>query len=988
MSIQLEQDTQQLEEVIVTSLGFTEVRDQQGSTYSVVETEAVVRSGEATLANALSGKASGLRISRSNGDPGAGSTIRIRGANTIDGDSNPLIIVDGVPLNNTTSYAGGNSITGGRSGGITQGSRFNDINPSDIASVQILKGASAAALWGSRAANGVIVITTKNGERGKAQISFTSSYSFDRVSERIPMQDTFGQGRSGSFGATRAESWGDYIPDRAGGADTFNTSGQYFVADNGTVYYPITAKNSKETFVESNWDSVFQTGSFLQNDLTISGGNENSTYFFSLANISQDGIIREASYDRTNLRLNYSAKLNDWLSFSNKSAYVYTDSNRIQQSSNTAGVMLGLLRTPPDFDQRDYKGTYYSSSGAEFSNRHRSYRRYLGNSQNPSYNNPLWTIKEQVAVTKVNRFTVTPQFIIKPNNWLQFITRANVDVGDDKRTYFFPIGSAGARNVGIFQEDIIGTRDMNADVIGKANFTLTDGINLTATAGWSINDRRYRRNSGRITGFLVNSTKQTTSLNTASEASIFENFNTLRRSNRGYGILNFDLFDQLYVNLSGAVESASSIKGSFFYPAADVAWNFTDDEGGNSMLSFGKLRASWGKVGVQPSPHQFETLAEGSFTYSTYSYPLNVDLFGGGFRLDNNLGNPNLEPEIKTEWELGTDLRFLNDDLTFSFTYYNNKIDGILLDVDLTRSTGYATQYGNFGSMKNNGLELDLSWNAVQKEDLNVTTSINWSRNRNEVTDLFGTETINLSPGASVSSRAVVGYPLGVLFGTGSRKNADGSLDLDANGFPQLTAQPEVLGDPNPDWRGGLGLNVNYKKFNLNMILEHSQGGDFSPRTLWVLRRFGTTQETANRFTLSQDLVNFRGQTVAAGTTVRGNVEDFGGGPVLLDENWYRTGIGGGFGDNQAYNFSIYDATFTKVRELSLSYTLDNDTLRNSVGLQNVVLTVTGRNLININNIPGIDPEVNQYGVGQAQGLDYFTNPQTQSVLFSAAFNF
>ena len=988
VSIQLEQDTQQLEEVIVTSLGFTEVRDQQGSTYSVVETEAVVRSGEATLANALSGKASGLRISRSNGDPGAGSTIRIRGANTIDGDSNPLIIVDGVPLNNTTSYAGGNSITGGRSGGITQGSRFNDINPSDIASVQILKGASAAALWGSRAANGVIVITTKNGERGKAQISFTSSYSFDRVSERIPMQDTFGQGRSGSFGATRAESWGDYIPDRAGGADTFNTSGQYFVADNGTVYYPITAKNSKETFVESNWDSVFQTGSFLQNDLTISGGNENSTYFFSLANISQDGIIREASYDRTNLRLNYSAKLNDWLSFSNKSAYVYTDSNRIQQSSNTAGVMLGLLRTPPDFDQRDYKGTYYSSSGAEFSNRHRSYRRYLGNSQNPSYNNPLWTIKEQVAVTKVNRFTVTPQFIIKPNNWLQFITRANVDVGDDKRTYFFPIGSAGARNVGIFQEDIIGTRDMNADVIGKANFTLTDGINLTATAGWSINDRRYRRNSGRITGFLVNSTKQTTSLNTASEASIFENFNTLRRSNRGYGILNFDLFDQLYVNLSGAVESASSIKGSFFYPAADVAWNFTDDEGGNSLLSFGKLRASWGKVGVQPSPHQFETLAEGSFTYSTYSDPLNVDLFGGGFRLDNNLGNPNLEPEIKTEWELGTDLRFLNDDLTFSFTYYNNKIDGILLDVDLTRSTGYATQYGNFGSMKNNGLELDLSWNAVQKEDLNVTTSINWSRNRNEVTDLFGTETINLSPGASVSSRAVVGYPLGVLFGTGSRKNADGSLDLDANGFPQLTAQPEVLGDPNPDWRGGLGLNVNYKKFNLNMILEHSQGGDFSPRTLWVLRRFGTTQETANRFTLSQDLVNFRGQTVAAGTTVRGNVEDFGGGPVLLDENWYRTGIGGGFGDNQAYNFSIYDATFTKVRELSLSYTLDNDTLRNSVGLQNVVLTVTGRNLININNIPGIDPEVNQYGVGQAQGLDYFTNPQTQSVLFSAAFNF
>ena len=201
-------------------------------------------------------------ITRSNGDPGAGSTIRIRGANTIDGASNPLIIVDGVPLESSTSYAGGNSITGGRSGGITQGSRINDINPSDIASVNVLKGASAAALWGSRAANGVVVITTKSGEKGRAKISLNSSYSFDEVSETIPMQTTWGQGRSGKFGVTRAESWGDYIPDRTGGADTVNTSGAFFTADNGTVYYPITTKNSKETFADSNWDSVFQTGTF------------------------------------------------------------------------------------------------------------------------------------------------------------------------------------------------------------------------------------------------------------------------------------------------------------------------------------------------------------------------------------------------------------------------------------------------------------------------------------------------------------------------------------------------------------------------------------------------------------------------------------------------------------------------------------------------------------------------------------------------------
>ena len=987
INVSLQPDNQ-LEEVIVTSLGFTVVKDQQGSTSSVVNTQSVLRSGEPTIANALSGKASGVRISRSNGDPGAGSTIRIRGANTIDGSSQPLIIVDGVPLDNTTSYAGGNSITGGRTGGVSQGSRLNDINPSDIESLQVLKGASAAALWGSRAANGVIVITTKKGSRGEAQISFRSSYSLDEISERIPMQNTWGQGRNGVFGSNRAESWGDYIPERSGGADTVNTSGAYFEAADGTLYYPITQKNSKETFLEENFNSLFQTGVVWQNDLTISGGGENSTYFFSLGYLTQDGIIREASYDRTNLRLNYESKLNDYLTFSSKVAYTYTDSNRIQQNSNTAGVMLGFLRTPPDFDQRDYIGTYYSSSGEAFINRHRSYRRPLGQAVNPSYNNPLWTVFEQVSDTKVNRVTATPQLTIKPTNWLQIITRANADVGDDRRTYFFPIGSAGSRSVGVLQEDVIGTRNLSFDAIGKASFELTSDINLTTTAGWSINDRKYNRTSGNITGFLVNSTKETTSLNTAAEASSFDNFKTLRRSNRGYGILNFDLFDELFINLSGALEASSTINGSFFYPATDLAWDFTNSLVKSEALSFGKLRASWGKVGVQPSAHRFETLAEGSFSYSTYSDPLSVDLFGGGFRLDNNLGNPNLEPEIKTEWEIGADLRLLNDDLSFSFTYYDNKIEGILLDVTLSPSSGYATQYGNFGEMVNQGIEFDLGWNIVDKPDFGFSASINWSKNENEVTDLFGTESINLSPGASVSSRAIVGQPLGVLFGTGSKTNPDGSFDLDENGFPQITSSEIILGDPNPDWRGGLSLNMNYKKFRFSALIEHSQGGVFSPRTLHVLNRFGTTEMTANRETLTQNLVNYAGNTVPSGSVVRGNIEDFGGGPVLLDETWYRTGIGGGFGDNQAYNFSTYDASFTKLREITFSYVIDNPGLKSSTGLSNIILSVSGRNLLNINNIPGIDPETNQTGVGQAQGLDYFTNPQTKSTFFSVTLNY
>ena len=982
VSLQLDNE---LEEVVVTALGFAAVRDQQGSTSSVIATDDVIRSAEPTVVNALSGKASGVRITRSNGDPGAGSTIRIRGANTIDGSIQPLIIVDGVPMDNTTSYAGGNNITGSN-GGVTQGSRLNDINPNDIESVQVLKGASAGALYGSKAANGVVVITTKKGSRGEAKITFKSSYSFDEISERIEMQDTWGQGRSGVFGTNRAESWGDWIPGRSGSMDTYK-SGAFFTAENGTVYKAIDDKNSTQTYVDENFDSVFGTGHALQNDLTISGGGDNSTYFFSLGHLDQDGMIKNATYERTNARLNYEAKLNDKITLSSKMAYTFTKSNRIQQSSNVSGLMLGLLRTPPDFDGRDYKGTYTSSGGTEYVNRGRSYRKPIGQSSNQSYTNPLWTVNEQTSLTKVNRITVTPQLTIKPTNWFSIITRGNVDVADDKRTYFFPVGDASSRANGQFQEDVIDIRNSSLDIIGKANFDLADNINLTATAGWSYNDRKYNRISGNITGFLVNSSKQTTALNTSSEASSFDNYRSFRRSNRGYGVLNLDVANELFLNVSGALESASTIDGSFFYPAADLAWVVTESAIQSDAISFAKLRGSWGQVGVQPSAHKFETLAEGGFGYSTYSDPLDSNLFGGGFRLDNNLGNPNLEPEIKTEWEIGADLRFLDDRMSLSFTYYDNIIEGILLDVTLSPSSGYATQYGNYGEMTNIGMEIDWGYDIIDEADFGLSTAINWARNDNEVTDLYGTETINLSPGASVSSRAIVGHPLGTLYGTGSKTNPDGSLDLNSNGFPQITSSPIVLGDPNPDWRAGVSMNMRYKKWRLNAVLEHSHGGEFSPRTLWVLNRFGTTAETANRLTLDQPLVNYRGNTIAAGTTVRGNIKDFGGGPVLLDENWYRTGIGGGFGDNQAYNFSIADATWTKLRDLSLSYIWDDSRIK-SLGLSDVILTFTGRDLININEVDGIDPEINTKGVSVAQGVEYFTNPQTKGFLFSLTINY
>jgi len=988
IDITLQEDVAVLEQVVVSALGFKEKKDELGSTASIVNTSDVVRSGESTFLNSLGAKASNVQISRTNGDPGAGTTIRIRGANSISGSSNPLIILDGVPIANNTQYGGGNNATGGRTGGTSQQSRLNDLNPADIESVQILKGASAAALWGSRASNGVVVITTKEGKSGRPKIGYKITKSFDEVNQRYDLQNTWGQGRGGSFSPTRAEAWGDYIPDRAGGADEVNTSGQFFEAQNGERYYPITGKNSRETFNDANWDGVFQTGGFLQHDLSISGGNDKSTYFFSMGRIDQEGIIKESDYQRTNLRLNNKFYFTDWLTMSSKATFSNSNSNRIQQSSNTAGLLLGLLRQPADFDQSGYIGTYFNNGGDAFPQRQRAYRRYLGNNANPIYNNPLWTINEQDATSRVNRFIMSAQIDITPTDFMNITLRGGVDTYDDKRAYFFPINSAGTRVNGIFAEDILGRQEVNFDAIAKANFDLSEDIGLVATLGWNYNDRRLTGNNSSISGFLVNARKQTTDLNTAAEASSIGNSKTNLRSNRGYGTLNFDIMDKLFLNVSGAVEAASTVSKTFFYPAADVAYQIIEpNRGGESPLSFAKVRASWGRVGIAPPAHAAQTLAEGGFSYSTYSDPLDIGLYGGGFRLDDDRGNPDLEPEIKTEWELGADLRFFSDRLALGMTYYQNEISGIIIRTDLTPSFGYDTQISNAASMENKGFEWDLDYSIIDDGDFSLGVFANWSTNQNLVTSLAGTETIDLS-GGSVSSRAIAGHPLGTLYGSAAETDAAGNFVLNDNGFPVVASTPQLLGDPNPDWRGGLGLRVNYKNFSLNTLVEHSSGGVFMPRTLHVLNRFGTTGVTATRQTLTEDLVNFAGNTIPSGTVVRGNIENFGGGNVLLDETWYRTGIGGGFGDNQAYNFSLYDATFTRLREVTLGYTLNSEGFRDKTKLGSITFSLSGRNIFLWDNIPGVDPEINQTGVGNGLGLDYFTNPSTRSFLFSISVNY
>ena len=992
LSFSLAIDPIGLKGVSVTALGFTANRDEQGSSSVSVAAADMNRSGESLMANSLAAKASNVIVNAQAGDPGASTSIRIRGANTISGASQPLIVIDGMPVNNSTVYGGGNNISGGRSAGTVQQSRINDLNANDIESVEVLKGASAAALWGSRAANGVVMIKTKDGDAGRVKMNYKRTMSYDEIHERIPMQDTFGQGRNGSW-TTHAESWGDRISDRAGGADEVESSGQHFVSEDGTfTQYEIITKNSKDTYVDENWNQAFQTGQYTQDDFQVTGGDASRTFLFSYSRLRQDGIIRNSFYDRDNFRLNTKFRLSDKISMSSKASYTYTNSNRIQQSSNVTGLMLGLLRTAPDFDITHYKGTYTSSSGVEYGGRQRAYRRYMGgSSSNPIYNNPLWTIYEQKAGTKVDRFMMTNEMTIMPDDKTSFVIRAGIDAWGDDRSWFYPVGSSGSRNAGVFAEDALTNREVNYDFIVRRNLDLGSSMSLNVTAGYNWWDRAYNRTSFNIASFLVNTDKETVNVNTAAEASTVDNGKLFIRSGRTYALLSLSAMDNLFVNFSGVSEEHSTISDPYFYPAMDLAYQFTDMLAG-TPLSFGKFRLAWGQVGVRPSAHRFETLAESGFSYSAYSDPLDVSLFGGGYRVDDDKGNPSLKPELKTETEFGLDMRFLDDRFSLSITSYQNNIEDMLINVSKSPSTGYDTQYMNAASMENKGLELDGSFLLMNQADKALDLYFNWAKNENTVTNLAGTEVIFLGTG-SVNSVAIVDHSLGALYGTGSETDdgtVDGTLILNEIGFPQITSLPIVLGDPNPDWRGTIGLNARWQNFNMNVLFEHSQGGDYSPRTQWVLRRFGTTAETGNFIeSTPMELINVDGDTIAAGSSVRGTIHDFGGGDVLLDEAWYRHGIGGGFGDNQAYNFAVKDATFSRIRELSLSYTFTSPAFRETTKLSSVTLRWTGRNLWAwYKELVGLDPATNQAGVANGFGLDYFTNPSTKSYLFTVSVNF
>ena len=992
ITIILEENAAQLGEVVVTALGIERRRDEDLSSATLVEANVLQRSGETGVVQGLAGKTSGINITRNSGDPGAGAYIQIRGQNTILGDASPLIILDGVPISNSN--------IGGGTAGVVQQSRLNDINPQDIESITVLKGASAAAVYGTGAANGVLVINTKRGRTGgkRFRVNGGISYGLDEVNREYEKQSTFGQGtpntasnfdQFGTFVPNTGLSWGDRIASRTG-QTVFDEDGGFFTGDQtGTVYRAfardadgrIINNGNTQTFNESNRDQVFQTGNTVDVNVGVNFRSDNSNTYVSISSLQQEGLLRgNSDYSRNTIRINQDFNLTDKLNIRVNSSYSGVESNRIQTGSNLAGLYLGYLRTSPDFDNTDYSGTYTEDGVSRPG--HRGYRRYLGDGI-PAYNNPGWTINRQVNPSEVDRFLVAPEINYDILSNLKFTVRYGLDYYTDERRTVFPVLSAGDFGQGGLFRDEITEKTQNLFLILTGNSQIADGFALDYTVGYNYFDNDYQRLSGSATNLLVPS-EQFVIENAIASNNGSTQFLSRNRKNGVFGVLNFTLIEDLLLELSGRAERTASLPDElFFYPSVSLGYKLLDDD--TKTVSFAKLRVSYGEVGIEPPLYRnrstFVSTTPGSGGWGDVLDGLN---YGGSYARSDVQGNPNLTNERVKEIEVGGDFRFFQNNLRMGLTYYDRVTEDALMRVETPPSSGFSSSFANIAEITNTGVEFDFSYNILRGGKTQWRIFGNASHNENIVTKLPDVSRIILNGFTSTSSALVEDATFGAIFGGKYAREEDGSLSLNENGFPFNDPVQDVIGDPNPDWRGGLGSELNYKGLSFSVLFETAQGQDMWNGTKGVLNYFGIAPITANISTAPVDLTNAAGNVIPAGTQFRGNVIDFGAGPVAADASWYL-GNGGGFGEIDEQ--FVEDASWTRLREITLSYALPTSLL-DGVGLNNLSIGITGRNLILWSPFEGADPDTNLTGASRGRGLNYFNNPGSRSVLFNLKFGF
>ena len=964
---------QQLEQLIVTGAGTSAVRERVGSVINSVDSSLITRQTQPqNILSSLSATAPNVRVQTQSGEPGASAFVIIRGATSVTGTNQPLIVVDNQPIDNTTL-----STNGGDGSTVTQ-NRAADINPNDVESVQILKGAAASAIYGARAANGVILITTKKGTSGPTRYSITSTQTFDDVVKTAPLQTQFGQGSGGKAGACTTP-------------DCSATSLSWGPLLSGTPVFD----HGKE---------IYHTGLTSDNAISVSGGSARTSFFLSGGLTDQLGVMRGGHnrYDRSTVKLSATHQLLNTLTFGGNFSYVNAVGAYVQKGSNTSGLLLGALRTPPDFNNQPFLDPI---SGLQ-----RSYRfpnpTAASTTDSRGYDNPFFVLDNSGNKSELGRFlgNVTGAWV--PTAWLSINETFGADNYTDSRVEAVPLTSS-SDPVGDVTRFEVTNLEIDHNLTATLSHSLGSNVDGRLVLGQNLNSRRNRQLY--VFGDQLIAPSPLAIQNTVSFTP--NETRSLRHVAGYFAQGELDFFEQLHVTAGLRNDGFSTFGASnrtANYSKVDATWTFTNllrGSHGTSWLSNGRIRAAYGETGREPAAYAtISALATNGLFGSGFGDVIGSKQSGqGGLITGPNLGNSNLKPERNRETELGADFGFFNQGSDLSITYYNKRSSDVILPVPVNAAaTGASTALVNGATITNKGLELALNVRPYSSRNVEVNIGGNYARNIGNVESLFqgvqfipyGTEGFNGSIGSST-----VGFAPGVirghdfvrcgfgqkisLPGVGEAADVDSACGAGAkkgalyisgvDNRPVANPDEGVIADPNPHWTAGLNAQVRVGRFQVSTLFDIRRGGQVWDGTRGALDRFGTAEETTVRKESGIFGQNILGNEVVAGP---------GAGKVAFSslsdwQNWYTTT--GGSASTVQTQF-VEDGSFVKWRELSVQYTLDQPWIQSRLGLSSALIRVAGRNLHTWTKYKGLDPETNLGGAEfLTQGFDFFQNPQTRS---------
>lgn len=913
IAVELAAANNTMAEVVVTALGVK--REKRNLTYSTQEVKGddLVRTKEPNVVNALAGKVSGVQITSSSGTPGSSSRIVIRGASSVFGENQALIVLDGIPINNDET---GNLNTGPGT------NRLADIDPAIIESINVLKGAAATALYGSAGARGVVMITTKNGkENRKPELNLSQDLSFENplLPER---QTAYGLGERGAYydGETRKTSgvWGPRM-------DTFKINGQ-----------PAPRYDPAGDF--------FKTGITSNTTASVAGGGSSSGYFISYSYLNQTGTVPNTAYKRHSVFTKYSSKIAKNLTSIFQFNYINSHNDRMPEGYVLENPLWTVLTAPVSYNLKPY----LNEDGSQ-----RLYRF--------SRNNPYWALDNVYNKAVVNRFIPVISLNYTPLRWLSITERLGMDIYSEQDKYKENVGSVALPDGRIIERNV-NFRQFNHDLIinahkdfGNLNVELMLGNNF-----YSRFDQTYQLN-GR--GLTVDGTDNISaaSLITSTEA------HQLWRKIGFYAQANLDYKRLLVLSLTGRYDGSSVLaKDNSFYPYGSAALGFVLSEllprSSRNAINFLKLRASYalvGNDGVRPylllTPFEPQTIG-------FISYPFNGQ---SGFLQSEILGNSLLRNESIGEFEAGLETRLFNNRLTIEVSYFNKKTtNGLIPDVALAPSTGFAYTTVNAAKMENKGIEALVNATVIKGSRFSWDVGFNFTRIRNKVLSIYG----DLPQLLNGFTQVVVGQPYGVKFGGRYKRAADGQIVVDDTGLPVKDPYDGIIGNISPDWLAGLNNTFRYGPFSLSFFFDMKKGGDIENNVDGYGYSYGTAIATENR----EDRI------VPGVKESDGKPNDV----VTTGQDYFRR-------INGITEAVIQDGTYIKLRNLSIGYEVSKNILTH-MPFRSLALIVTGRNLwIYSPHFTGADPEVSSFGSNNAsQGLYSFSTPTSRSVNFTVRVGF